>query len=111
MLTITTRTSTAAALVLPPEQMILIPASSLVIIMMAMMMRMMMMIVRMIILIMMIIYRVIFSLVPPLKVLSSEKFIWAGLGVSGPIYDNVDFPNVGFPYELFRGVPRKKITL
>lgn len=35
-------------------------------------------------------YRVIFSLVLPLKVLSTEKFIWAWLGVSKTIYVNVD---------------------
>ena len=36
------------------------------------------------------------------------------LGVSRPIYVNVDSPNLGFPYTFpytFWGVPVKKITL
>ena len=33
-------------------------------------------------------------------------------GVSGPIYVNVDSPNLGFPYfNFFMGVPVKKNTL
>ena len=47
------------------------------------------------------IYRVIFSLVPPLKVQSTEKLILARLGVSRTIYVNVDSPNLGFPYFNF----------
>ena len=39
----------------------------------------------------------VFSLVPPLKVLSTR------LGVSRPIYVNVDSPNPGFPYFNFLG--------
>ena len=47
--------------------------------------------------------------VPPLKVLSTKKLIWARLGVSRPIYVNVDSPNLGFPYFYFLGgVPVKK---
>ena len=38
---------------------------------------------------------------------SAEKLIWARLGVSRPIYVNVDSPNL----ELVRGGPVKKITL
>ena len=38
------------------------------------------------------------SLVPPEKVPSTEKLIWARLGVSRTIYVNVDSPNLGFPY-------------
>ena len=54
-------------------------------------------------------YRVFFSLGLPLKCLSTEKLIWARLGVSGPIYVNVDSPNLGFPYFNFLGgVPVKK---
>ena len=34
----------------------------------------------------------------PLKVLSTKKLIWARLGVSRPIYVNVDSSNLGFPY-------------
>ena len=40
-------------------------------------------------------YKVIFSLVPSIK-----KLINARLGVSRPIYVNVDSPNLGFPYFL-----------
>ena len=42
-----------------------------------------------------------FSLVPPLKVLSTEKLIWASLGVSRTIYVNVDSLNLGFPHFNF----------
>ena len=59
-------------------------------------------------------YRVFFfSLVPPLKVLSTNKLILARLGVSRPSYVNVDSPHLGFPYFNFLGgVPvRKKNTL
>ena len=48
-------------------------------------------------------YRVFFSLVPPLKVQSTTKLILARLGVSRPIYANVDSPNLGFPYFNFLG--------
>ena len=41
---------------------------------------------------------IFFSLVPTQKVLSTEK---VGLGVSRPIYVNVDSPNPGFPYLNF----------
>ena len=44
-----------------------------------------------------------FSLVSPLKVLSTNKLIKARLGVSRPIYVNVDSPNLGFPYFNFLG--------
>ena len=44
-----------------------------------------------------------FSLVPPLKVLSTKKLTWARLGVSRPIYVNVDSPNLGFTYFNFLG--------
>ena len=37
-----------------------------------------------------------FSLVPLLKVLSTEKLNWPRLGVSRTIYVNVDSPNLGF---------------
>ena len=43
------------------------------------------------------------SLGLPLKVLSTEKLIWARLGVSRTIYVNVDSPNLGFPYFNFSG--------
>ena len=50
-----------------------------------------------------------FSLVPPLKILSTEKLIYARLGVSWPIYINIDSPNLGFPYFIFfRGGPVEK---
>ena len=40
-----------------------------------------------------------FSLVVlPLKVISTNKLIWARLGVSRPIYVNVDSPSLGLPY-------------
>ena len=39
---------------------------------------------------------VFFSLVPPLKYLSTKKLIQAWLGVSRPIYVNVDSPNLVF---------------
>ena len=45
--------------------------------------------------------QVFFSLGLPLKVLSTEKFIKARLGVSRTIYVNVDSPNLGFPYFNF----------
>ena len=48
-------------------------------------------------------YRVFFSLIPPLKVPSTDKLIWARLGVSRPIYVNVDSPNLGFPDFNFLG--------
>ena len=44
-----------------------------------------------------------FSLVPPLKVQSTKNLILARLGVSRPIYVNVDSPNLGFPYFYFLG--------
>ena len=44
-----------------------------------------------------------FSLVPPLKIKSTKKFIQARLGVSRTIYVNVDSPNLGFPYFYFLG--------
>ena len=49
----------------------------------------------------------------PLKSSKYKKLIWARLGVSGPIYVNVDSPNLGFPYFIFLGgYPVKtKITL
>ena len=51
-----------------------------------------------------VLYRVFFfSLVPPQKVLSTEKLIQARLGVSWTIYVNVDSPNLGFPYFNFLG--------
>ena len=39
-----------------------------------------------------------FSLILPLKVISTNKLIWARLGVSRPIYVNVDSPSLGLPY-------------
>ena len=42
-------------------------------------------------------------MVPPLKVLSTKKLIWARLGVSRTIYVNVDSPNLGFTYFNFLG--------
>ena len=48
-------------------------------------------------------YRVLFSLGLPLKCLSTKKLIKARLGVSGPIYVNVDSPHLGFPYYNFLG--------
>ena len=45
---------------------------------------------------------------PPPKNLKYKK---VDLGVSRPIYVNVDSPNLGFPYFSFRGEPVKKITL
>ena len=39
----------------------------------------------------------------PLKVPRTNKLIWARLGVSRPIYVNVDSPNLGFPYFNFLG--------
>ena len=44
-----------------------------------------------------------FSLVPPLKVPSTNKLIYARLGVSWPTYVNVDSPNLGFTYFNFLG--------
>ena len=44
-----------------------------------------------------------FNWFPPLKVLSTKKLILARLGVSTPIYVNVDSPNLGFPYFNFLG--------
>ena len=51
------------------------------------------------------------SLVPPLKVQGTKKLIWARLGVSRPIYVNVDSPNLGFPYFNFLGGYQLKNTL
>ena len=51
-------------------------------------------------------YRVIFFTGTPLK--STEKLIWARLGVSRPIYVNVDSPNLGFPYFNFLGGTSEK---
>ena len=45
----------------------------------------------------------VFSLVLPLKILSTKKLIQARLGVSRPIYVNVYSPNLGFPYFNFLG--------
>ena len=39
----------------------------------------------------------------PLKVPSTNKLIWARLGVSRPIYVNVDSANLGFLYFNFLG--------
>ena len=39
----------------------------------------------------------------PLKVLSTKKLIYARLGVSRPIYVDVDSPNLGFTYFNFLG--------
>ena len=39
----------------------------------------------------------------PLTVPSTKKLIYARLGVSRPIYVNVDSPNLGFPYFNFLG--------
>ena len=50
-------------------------------------------------------YRVIFFTGTPLK--STEKLIWARLGVSRPIYVNVDSPNLGFTYFNFLGGTRE----
>ena len=52
-----------------------------------------------------------FSLVRPLKVLSTEKLILARLGVSRPIYVNVDSPNLSFPYFNLLGGYQWKNTL
>ena len=49
--------------------------------------------------------------VPSLKVLSTKKLILARLGVSGPIYVNIDSPNLGFPYFNFLGGYELKNTL
>ena len=43
-------------------------------------------------------YRVFFKLGLSLKIQSTKKLIYAGLGVSRTIYVNVDSPNLGFPY-------------
>ena len=43
-------------------------------------------------------YSVIFSLIPPFKVPSSEKMILARLGLSRKIYISADSPNLGFPF-------------
>ena len=43
-------------------------------------------------------YRVFFFTGTPLKVPSTKNLIYAGLGVSRPIYVNVDSPYLGFPY-------------
>ena len=51
------------------------------------------------------------SLVPPLKVQGTKKLIWARLGVSRPIYVNVDSPNLGFQYFNFWGGYQWKKTL
>ena len=44
-----------------------------------------------------------FTGTPPLKVLITEKFIKARLGVSRTIYVNLDSPLLGFPYFNFLG--------
>ena len=50
-------------------------------------------------------YRVFFLTGTPPK---NSKLIKARLGVSRPIYVDVDSPNLGFTYfKLFRGVPVK----
>ena len=55
------------------------------------------------------IYRVFFTLVPPLKSSKYKQVNLGRLGVSSPIYVNVDSPNLGFPYFNFlRGYQRKK---
>ena len=57
-------------------------------------------------------YKVSFSLGLPLKFLSTEKLISAGLDVSRTIYVNVDSSNLGFPYLNFLGEAQwKKNTL
>ena len=43
------------------------------------------------------------SLVPPLKNRSTKKLFYARLGVSRPIYVNVDSPSLGFTYFNFLG--------
>ena len=52
-------------------------------------------------------YRAFFHWYPPktfrLKVPSTKKDIWARLGVSRPMYVNVDSPNLGFQYFYFLG--------
>ena len=40
---------------------------------------------------------------PPKSSKNTKKLILAGLGVSKPIYVNVDSPNLGFPYFNFVG--------
>ena len=45
---------------------------------------------------------------PPPESSKYKKVNLARLGVSRPIYVNVDSPNLGFPYFFFRGVPVKK---
>ena len=42
---------------------------------------------------------------------STKKLIWARLDVSGPIYVNVDSPNLGFTYFNFLGGYQLKNTL
>ena len=54
------------------------------------------------------IYRVFFFTGTPPK--STKKLIWARLGVSRPIYVNVDSPNLGFPYFNFLGGYQLKKT-
>ena len=46
---------------------------------------------------------VFFSLGLPLNFTSTEKLIWARLGVYRMIYVNVDSPNLGFTYFNFLG--------
>ena len=48
----------------------------------------------------MIIQGVFLTLGLPLEYQSTEKLIWARLGVSRTIYVNVESPNLGFPYFL-----------
>ena len=55
-------------------------------------------------------YRVIFLTGTPPKKSKYNKVNLDRLGVSRPIYVNVDSPNLGFPY-FFRGVPVKKNIL
>ena len=56
------------------------------------------------------IYRVFFYTGPHLKVLSTQKLIWARLGVSRTIYVNVDSPYLGFPYFKVFGEAQCKKT-
>ena len=51
-------------------------------------------------------YRVFFLTGTPLKILSTNKLIQARLGVSWPIYVNVDSANIGFPYCVIAYLPQ-----
>ena len=42
---------------------------------------------------------------------STDKLIWAGLGVSRKIYVNVDSPNLGFPYFNFLQWKKHPVSL